>query len=645
MAYSNSVAPGHWNSYGTGTGPNQAAAIGRYQAARSNSGQWRGTGPDGRDVYYNPSMQRSYLGPRKNVAPSYGTTSNYSGGLPSQFEMPYQINQMVQSGYEDRERASAGNLRAIGQGYGRRMANSGMNLDRIAQGYSAREAAAGKSLNDLIDGYQQRYQRGMEMLDNARANELSRIDEDYQKRAATNMQDLVSRGLRNSSVAATKNMGVERARQQSIADVNEAVRRERLAADANLSQGQLAAQRDALGVRADLSGQTLNFGAQANDVQNALYNDQLRFQTGANDTQNALAGDRLRFTERTKADYPNWEDAVNYAQQMGAASAQGYGNYYNGGGGGPTWNPQTRTWQNGGGSYIAGIGVAPLSSLGYNVPNLTTMPAANLRPTYYNRSQGRSEASLNNAAARRGAIEANREFNANQRLSQNANNYDPMTAGSPNGMMPGGPQQAGSPQGRYLGGGRYSVPGSPNTFTMDHDLARQSEFNSGLAAQYRQQGLGAGYVNPQREQQIRDQMRLNEIEINRQQRGVPTGRYDTRNPWALRDRNAQPLNNRGVVQSGGGGYVRAAQLPPARNGLPQGYAGTTGLDGTPLYVPQYGRSWPSQLTPRQIENLGGQTASPRYSSPGGMAPMGPVRPNTLQDYQRSNRLYGTPMPD
>lgn len=673
MAYSSAVAPGHWNSFGGGTGPNQAANLGRYMSQRLNSGHWRGTGAGGADVYYNPGMQRSYLGPRRNVMPRYGATSGYrpagyypavggsaGGSLPEQFMMPYQINQMVQSGYEDRERASAGNLQAIGKGYGKRMANSGMNLDRLAQGYEAREAAAGERLNELMKGYQDRYERNMENLENARANELSRIDEDYQKRAATNMQDLVSRGLRNSSVAATSNMGVERARQQSIADVNEAVRKERMAADMNLSGDRLAAQRDALGVQADLSGQTLGFGEQANRTQNDLYGDQLRFQTGANTTQNALAGQRLNFTESTKSDYPGWEDAAQYAQALGAAASQGgYGNYaggYGPSGGGPggmTWNPQTRTWQRGGGSYIAGIGSVPLGALGYNVPNMTTMPAANLRPTYWNNSMGRSEASLNNAAMRRGQIEANRQFNANQRLAANQRVGFGGDPNDPNGGMGPSVVQLSQPQGRYLGGGRYSIPGSPNRFTMNHSLAANADNMRNQAAAYRQQGLGAGYVNPQIAANEADRQRLAEIQaqrtggpnIMRFPGQTPMARPmhplarnrniegDVISPWAIRDRRAQPINSRGVVQGNSPAPLRMA--PPQTS-----YQSMYGLDGTPLFGPGY--QWPNQLTPKQIENNAG-ISTQGYSSRH-MAPTGPVRPNTLQDYQNSNRFFGTPMP-
>lgn len=94
---------------------------------------------------------------------------------------------------------------------------------------------------DLINFLNNRYTRGLSNLQGAGEQALADVDRDYSRMSADLDQDLISRGLRNSTVRASVQRGAQDDRQANRRRVQEDVRKERLATDATLSGDVLSA--------------------------------------------------------------------------------------------------------------------------------------------------------------------------------------------------------------------------------------------------------------------------------------------------------------------------------------------------------------------------------------------------------------------
>jgi len=130
---------------------------------------------------------------------------------------------------------------------------------------------------DILGGYQSRYERGLNMLAGLGQQEGRDVNEAYDAQGAKIQQNLIGRGLGNSTVLSTMRMGNERERNADLGRLNERVRQQALAQDAGLS------------------------------------------------------GDTLQFMERKTENGPSAELLAQLAQGAGAA---GYGGGYGGYGGG-----------------------------------------------------------------------------------------------------------------------------------------------------------------------------------------------------------------------------------------------------------------------------------------------------------------------
>lgn len=176
---------------------------------------------------------------------------------------------------------------------------------------------------DILRGYQSRYDRVMGLLDGMGQQEGRDINEQYDQSFARGQQDLIGRGLGNSTVMSTMRMGNDRERASSLGRLNERVRQQAMSTDTGLS------------------------------------------------------GDLLSFMERRNDVGPNLEMLARLYQQQGA-SGYGYGGgggYGYGGGGG--YGPDLGTaWINTGGfpagsimdgsmaGFGSGGGYTPLGNFG-----------------------------------------------------------------------------------------------------------------------------------------------------------------------------------------------------------------------------------------------------------------------------------------
>ena len=88
---------------------------------------------------------------------------------------------------------------------------------------------------DILGGYQSRYERNLEDLKGMGAQEERDINDRYRSEEARRRQQLIGRGLGNSSVVNTMQMGNERERANDQGRLNDRLRQQRLTLDAGLS--------------------------------------------------------------------------------------------------------------------------------------------------------------------------------------------------------------------------------------------------------------------------------------------------------------------------------------------------------------------------------------------------------------------------
>ncbi len=150
-----------------------------------------------------------------------------------------------------------GGAGAAGGGYGASGGYSGRggaggnplsNLTNEFQSQMNRANAANEArYQDILKGYQQRFETGAGQLQGMGAQEGRDINELYDKQRAQQNQNLIGRGLGNSTVLSTMNAGNDRERAADLGRLNERVRQQ------------------SIGTMAGLSGDELNFMASKNE--------------------------------------------------------------------------------------------------------------------------------------------------------------------------------------------------------------------------------------------------------------------------------------------------------------------------------------------------------------------------------------------
>lgn len=127
--------------------------------------------------------------------------------------------------------AGGGGAGAGGAGGGYSNDLSGQFQRRFDEANQANEAR----YQDVLKGYQSRYERALQMLAGLGQQEGKDINELYDQQGAKINQNLIGRGLGNSTVTSTMAMGNERERLASLGRLNEQMRQQAMAADAGLS--------------------------------------------------------------------------------------------------------------------------------------------------------------------------------------------------------------------------------------------------------------------------------------------------------------------------------------------------------------------------------------------------------------------------
>lgn len=169
--------------------------------------------------------------------------------------------------------AAKGNMMAGGAGGGAGGSGQPSFMDNLFGAYQDAYNQGVKTneqrYQDILGGYRDRYGQAQGELDKLGATERANVERGFTAQSTAAQQDLMSRGVGQTTVAPTLQAGIERQKQQSLQSVEEGLARERLG---TLSQ---------------------------------------------------LSGDTLGFMERRQDNYPGINQLVNLAMQLGNQGSGG----------------------------------------------------------------------------------------------------------------------------------------------------------------------------------------------------------------------------------------------------------------------------------------------------------------------------------
>lgn len=117
--------------------------------------------------------------------------------------------------------------------------SGGTLADGYQRAFDEAKAANEQRYLEGLSGYQNRYERNMNYLEGAGQQEAKDINQSYDNQGDKINQDLVSRGLRGSTIAENMAMGNNRERMNDQGRLQERLRQQRIATDAGLSGDQL----------------------------------------------------------------------------------------------------------------------------------------------------------------------------------------------------------------------------------------------------------------------------------------------------------------------------------------------------------------------------------------------------------------------
>lgn len=120
-------------------------------------------------------------------------------------------------------------------------------LGEYVKSYNTGAQVNEQRYRDILGGYRDRYAQGMQTLQGLGTAAATDINQQYDQLRAKTNSDLTSRGLGNTTIVGSMQRGVESERSKSMGQLNEALRRE------------------ALSTQAQLSGDTLKFMADRKD--------------------------------------------------------------------------------------------------------------------------------------------------------------------------------------------------------------------------------------------------------------------------------------------------------------------------------------------------------------------------------------------
>lgn len=189
---------------------------------------------------------QNFLGPSQGRGGSTGGAVFGPGGGGASAQAQ-QLANAYQQAYNEAKQANLTRYNSINAGYGN-LAQQGLQQNA-----------------DINAGYANRYQQGMNTLQGLGQQAINDTYRDYDRQGANEYQNLVSRGLANSTVVQSMQRGVQEDQQSQLNRVNEGIRQQQLTTQANLSGQQLQAQQQGNLNQQQLQENQLGFQERRND--------------------------------------------------------------------------------------------------------------------------------------------------------------------------------------------------------------------------------------------------------------------------------------------------------------------------------------------------------------------------------------------
>lgn len=188
-------------------------------------------------------------------------------------------------------------------GYQQRADTSGQAAGNIAGQYGQLASAQQGALGNVQQGYGQRATDIMGQFDTLGNQQRSDLAARYGQQRSSADQDLVSRGLGNTTIRSSVMAGLGSQENQDLARLNESLTGQRLGYQSQLTGDTLGAQERAAGVNYQAGLQGAQFGERAAG------------------TAAGLAGDRLGVIERRTDTTPTLQDVANLSLNVGRSAA------------------------------------------------------------------------------------------------------------------------------------------------------------------------------------------------------------------------------------------------------------------------------------------------------------------------------------
>lgn len=269
-------------------------------------------------------------------APAPGTGGGTGGGNSQLLTTAFQDFQRAQDAART---ANERRYEQLLQGFGGLNTQQNQNIGGITEGYNDRLGGATGQYADLLAGYgnvgaeaNQEYSdlaalyggltnRTMGRLEGLGQTEAANIQERFARQAADADQDLISRGLSNTTVRPTVQRGIALDQSRAQTELAEQLAREKNAQDMATAGMALPALERFTGARSDLGMAGLQAGERFTGAQADLSEQGLQFSERGNQAQMDLGRALLGVIENRQDLYPDFNNLTQLAIAAGQAGA------------------------------------------------------------------------------------------------------------------------------------------------------------------------------------------------------------------------------------------------------------------------------------------------------------------------------------
>jgi hypothetical protein len=209
----------------------------------------------------------------------------------------------------------------IAGGYGNMLTDATAQYSNLLGGYNAVTGQAADQYGGILGAYGQNAADQMARLSSLGQAEAQRIGTAANQQEAAATQNLISRGLGNTTVAPNVSRGIQSDASRNMTQLAEDLAREQNTTQQATTMPALGAAAQFTGNIAQLGTQGLQAGERFSGAQSDLAGQGLQFGERANQAQVGLGSDILGFMNSRQDEYPSFETLANLAVGLGQAGS------------------------------------------------------------------------------------------------------------------------------------------------------------------------------------------------------------------------------------------------------------------------------------------------------------------------------------